>query len=78
MFGDHEHLGIVDVVKAGGSEGGWGGGEHLRGALEGPWAPGEGVGILVMRIVDPHPLPTPNHQDLSLGLSCPPTRCEML
>ena len=65
-------------MKAGGSEGGWGGGGHLRGALEGPCAPGEGVGILVMRIVDSHPHPAPNHQDLSLGLSCPPTCCEML
>lgn len=65
-------------MKAGGSEGRWGGREHLRGALEGPWAAGEGVGTLVMRIVDLHPHPAPNHQDLSLGLSCSPTRREML
>lgn len=55
--------------------GDWGG--VLEGAHEGPWAPREEVGILVMGVVlisAPHP----NHHDLSGGFSCPPTHCEML
>lgn len=49
----------------------------LEGAHEGPWAPREEVGILVMGVIlisAPHP----NHHDLSGGFSCPPTHCEML